>query len=100
MRKLSLLVPCLFFSLITKAQGKVPAYPLITHNTYFNIWSFSNGLTSSATENRTAKEQSLLGVIKVDDKFYLFRAEETKTYKTILSATEELTYQASKSRIK
>lgn len=94
MRKLSLLVLCLFFSLITKAQDKAPAYPLITHDAYFSIWSFGDGLTNSVTKHWTGKEQSLLGVIKVDDKLYRFLGEETKTYKTILPAADELKYQA------
>ena len=100
MRKLSLLVLCLFFSLITKAQDKAPAYPLITHKAYFSIWSLGDSLTSSANKHWAGKEQSLPGVIKVDDKFYRFLGEGTKTYKTILPTADELKYQASKKGIK
>lgn len=95
MRKFSLVALCLFFNLITKAQDKAPAYPLITHDAYFSIWSFGDGLNQSVTKHWTGKEQSLLGVIKVDGKFYRFLGEESKTYKEILPAADALKYQAS-----
>jgi hypothetical protein len=95
MRNLFLVALCLFFSSTVKAQDKAPAYPLITHDAYFSIWSFGDGLNKSVTKHWTGKEQSLLGVIKVDDQFYRFLGEETKTYKTILPAADELKYQVS-----
>lgn len=72
--------------------NQMPAIPLITHNTYFSVWSNTNELNGSVTHHWTGKDQSLLGIVKVDGNFYRFMGQASPEYKDVLATGEESVY--------
>jgi hypothetical protein len=89
---------CLFIYLsidLCAQINKAPAYPLITHDPYFSVWSFTDNVNESTTKHWTGSDQSLTGFVKVDDRTYRILGSPEKTYKTILPAGDESIYQVS-----
>ncbi|WP_231491362.1 glutaminase family protein [Pedobacter sp. Leaf170] len=73
---------------------KAPAYPLITQDPYFSIWSFTDELNTSPTKHWTGTSQSLTGFAKIDGKVYRFLGSPDKSFETILPAADEKEYDA------
>jgi hypothetical protein len=76
----------LLFSILANAQlKKAPAYPLITHDPYFSIWSFSDDLTSGSTKHWTGADQPLTGWVVVDKQYFRFMGKGDKKQEDSLS---------------
>jgi hypothetical protein len=75
--------------------SKAPAYPLITHDPYFSVWSFTNELNASNTKHWTGADQQLKGILKVDGQLYQFMGSDQKMYDTILPISDGQFYQYS-----
>jgi hypothetical protein len=85
MKKILLLFIQLLSILSVDAQlKKMPAYPLITHDPYFSIWTVNDKLNERSTSHWTGAEQSLIGLIKVDNITYRFLGDIQNPTETIV----------------
>ncbi|MEO6637122.1 MAG: DUF5127 domain-containing protein, partial [Ginsengibacter sp.] len=90
------LLKCLLLLLccqqLSAQVNKAPAYPLITHDPYFSIWSMTDTLNASPTKHWTGAEQQLSGLIKVDGKVYRVIGSEGKSFENVAATADEQSY--------
>ncbi|WP_090107555.1 glutaminase family protein [Chitinophaga sp. CF118] len=73
-------------------QQQAPAYPLITHDPYFSVWSATDNLTASTTRHWTGTDQSLTGLVKVDGITYRILGAKGENYEVLAGSSEDNPY--------
>lgn len=67
-----------------QSDFRAPAYPLITVDPYFSIWSFSDTLYASPTRHWTGKPQNLQGILRVDGRSLYFMGQPPEGFTPVL----------------
>lgn len=71
---------------------KAPAFPLVTHDPYFSIWSNNDVLNAAATMHWSGTEHPLTGFLKVDGTVFRFLGNSPEVFKNILPAADDVQF--------
>ena len=83
MKRIALLLALMMYAIHDFAQvSKMPAYPLITHDPYFSIWSFSDHANESNTRHWTGREHAILITADVDGVMYQLMGKKEREQTT------------------
>src|SRR3954471_21778990 len=93
MKRLFLFLFVAFQNILFAQVHKAPAYPLLTHDPYFSIWSTSDTLAAVSTKHWTGTDHSIIGLLKVDGTDYRFLGQKGKVYQTVVAAADEKEYE-------
>jgi hypothetical protein len=89
-RRLFFLVAAIVAHQVSGQAHKAPAYPLITHDPYFSVWSFSDKLNETTTKHWTGKNMAMVGLLKVNGVTYSFLGAPEPTTKEIAPTAEAI----------
>lgn len=75
-------IPLISVDLTTELRAS--AYPLVTVDPYFSVWSYTDNLYDDYSRHWTDKEFPLLGALRVDGVVYRFMGKEMLPLNPIL----------------